>query len=175
MAGLRKGNCYSRKVERPYTRFSKYKARNFVKGVPPSKVARFESGNPFMKYTHRVDLVAVNSVQVRHNSLESGRQVVTRRLELGLNKAFLIKLRAHPHHILRENKILSGAHSDRIGTGMAHSFGKPTGTAAQVHNGKIMFSVYVNVEGIEKAKEALKMAPARMPGRYTIEVHEHKK
>jgi large subunit ribosomal protein L10e len=167
MAGLRKGKCYAH-VKRAFTRKSKYKSKNYVKGVPPSKIARFESGNPHGEYSHQVDLVALQPVQLRHNALESSRQIITRRLDRLLNKDFLIKLRAHPHHILRENKILSGAQSDRMSTGMAHSYGKPIGTAAQVIKGKAIFTVYVNEVSIEKAKEALKMAPSRLPGSYTI-------
>ena len=173
MAGLRKGKCYTR-IKRAFTRKSKYKSKSYVKGIPPSKIARFESGNPHGDYPYQVDLVALKPVQLRHNALESSRQVITRRLDKYLSRDFLIKLRAHPHHILRENKILSGAQSDRMSTGMAHSYGRPIGVAAQIPKGTVVFSVYVKEEHIEKAKEALKMAPARLPGSYTIVSNKRK-
>lgn len=174
MTGLRKGHCYT-KFRRAYTRSSKFKARAYVKGIPPSKIARFELGNPKGIYTHQVDLVSLKQVQIRHNALEASRQVVIRRLEKYLANKFLFRLRAQPHQILRENKIVTGAHADRIATGMAHSFGSPIGVAARVNEGKVIFSVYVQKEGIEIAKEALKMAPPRIPGSYTVIVSEIKK
>ena len=173
MSALRKGHCYTR-VKRAYTRTSKYKSKAYIKGIPPSKIARFELGNPMKTYTHQVSLVSLKPVQIRHNALEASRQVVVRRLEIHLKNNFLFKLRAQPHQILRENKIVTGAHADRIATGMAHSFGSPTAVAARVLVGKPVFTVYVDKEGIDVAKGALKAAPPRIPGSYTVVVSENK-
>ena len=49
MAKLRKFVAY-RRLERPYTRFSKYKRANFVRGRPTCIIARFESGNKNGQY-----------------------------------------------------------------------------------------------------------------------------
>ena len=173
MSALRKGHCYTR-VKRAYTRHSKYKAKGYIKGITPHKIARFELGNTKGTYTHEVSLVSLKPIQIRHNAIEASRQVVVRRLELTLKNNFLFKLRAQPHQILRENKIVTGAHADRIATGMAHSFGSPIAVAARVLKGKPVFTVYVNKEGIEDAKGALKAAPPRIPGSYTVTVSERK-
>lgn len=178
MAGLRKGHCYNKvgSLKRSYSRTSKYKNKAYIKGIPPSKIAKFELGNPKGTYTHEVALVSLKPVQIRHNAIEASRQVVVRRLELGLGASnFLFKVRSQPHQVMRENKIVTGAHADRIATGMAHSFGQPIGLAAQLMKGKPVFSVCVAKEGIEKAKDALKAAPPRIPGSYRISVSEIKK
>ncbi|MEK6835949.1 MAG: 50S ribosomal protein L16, partial [Nanoarchaeota archaeon] len=89
--------------------------------------------------------------------------------ELG-HKGYHLKLLTYPHHVLRENKILGGAHADRLQTGMAHSFGKPIGLAAQVYQGTIIFTTKVDQEGLNVAKKALSLSKPRMPGKYAIEI-----
>lgn len=178
MAGLRKGHCYNKigALKRSYSRTSKFKNKAYIKGIPPTKIARLELGNPKGSFTHEVALVSLKNVQIRHNAIEASRQVVVRRLELGLGASnFLFKVRAQPHQVMRENKIVTGAHADRIATGMAHSFGQPIGLAAQLMSGKPIFSVLVAKEGIEKARDALKGAPPRIPGSYRISVSELEK
>lgn len=66
--------------------------------------------------------------------------------------------------------MLGGAHADRLQSGMAHSFGKVVGTAAQIKRGKEIFTAYVFKDGIGLAKEALKTARPRMPGNYSVEI-----
>jgi len=170
MAGLRKGHCYS-KITRPYTRHSRVKAKSYIKAFPTNKVVRFEMGDSKKQFQYEVSLVAKNDHQIRHNALESSRQIVNRRLynDLG-HKGYCLKLIAYPYHVLRENKILGGAHADRLQTGMAHSFGKPIGLSAQVRAGNTVFLTNVDQEGLNIAKEALSLAKPRMPGKYSIEI-----
>ncbi|MEK6974433.1 MAG: 50S ribosomal protein L16 [Nanoarchaeota archaeon] len=170
MAGLRKGHCYTN-IKRPYTRKSKFQKKGFIKSVPNSKVVRFEMGDPKKQYNTKVMLVSKQDIQIRHNAIESARQIINRNLtnKLGQNNYFF-QVHMVPHHILRENKMLGGAHADRLQTGMAHAFGKPVGLASQVKTGKVMFSVNVNAENIESAKESLLKATPRLPGRATIEI-----
>ena len=167
--GLRKGVCY-RKVTRPYTRKSKYKKKAYIKVVPPHKIVKFDQGNLTKEFEREINLISKDFVQIRHNALESARMVVNRRLHklLGDN-AYHLKLRPYPHHILRENKILSGAGADRLSSGMQKAFGKPMGSAAQVKIGQSIFSVYVDKNNVETAKAALKLAFARLPCRCRIE------
>lgn len=169
MAGLRKGCCY-RLLERPYTRKSKFKSKNYVKAIPNHKIQSFEMGNRNGKFDYKVKLVSRNTLQLRHNAIESARMVVNRQLEKHLGGNYFFKIMIYPHHALRENKMLGGAHADRIQSGMAHSFGKPAGVAAQVKKGKDIFIAYVNKEGVEPAKIAMQNANPRMPGSYLIVV-----
>lgn len=169
MAGLRKGISY-RFLERPYTRKSKFKHRAYVKAVPNSKVVRFDMGDVQKKYPYRVDLIAKDSLQLRHNAIESARQIVNRHLNLKLGNNYYLKIRMYPHHVLRENKMLTGAGADRMQTGMQLAFGRPVGIAAQIKRGKAIFSVKVEKENIDSAKYSLKKAMSRLPGHYGLAV-----
>ena len=163
MGTLRKGHCYN-KITRPYTRKSKFKKKGFIKTIPPIKLARFTMGDRTKTFTSKVVLVTKNDVQIRHNALESARQIVNRNLNKHIGPTnYFFQVNAYPHHILRENKMLSGAHADRLQTGMAHSFGRPVGAAAQVKKNHTIFTVSVNKENINKAIEALKKAASRVP------------
>ena len=165
MAGLRKGISY-RFLERPYTRKSKFKHKSYVKAVPNSKVVRYDMGNVQKQYAYRVDLIAKDALQIRHNAIESARQVINRHLNLKLGNNYYLKVRMYPHHVLRENKMLTGAGADRMQTGMQLAFGRPVGIAAQIKRGKEIFSVKVDKEHIDAAKYALKKAMPRLPGHY---------
>ena len=170
MAGLRKGHCYSR-LERPYTRHSRVKSKSYIKTLPQIKIVRFEMGNTKKQFTHEIRLISNKDHQIRQNGLESARLVVNRHLyeDLGA-KEYYFKLNIYPYHVLRENKMLGGAHADRLQTGMAHSFGKAVGLAAQVKTGKIMFTISVNKDNIEEARISLSKAGPRLPGKSRIEV-----
>jgi large subunit ribosomal protein L10e len=82
--------------------------------------------------------------------------------KLGKN-GFFMQLRMFPHHILRENPLASGAGADRMSTGMARSYGKTIGIAAQVTKGKILFVVSVEEKDIEIGKKALLRAQYKLP------------
>ena len=55
MAGLRKGVCY-RNIVRAYTRRSKYKAKGYIKAIPPLKIVKFDQGNLQKKFDAQVSL-----------------------------------------------------------------------------------------------------------------------
>ncbi len=170
MAGLRPGHC-DRYIGRAYTRKSKFKSKGYIKAAPNSKIVRYIFGDlTKTTFTHQLDYIAQDDVQVRHNALESVRQIVNRWLGNDLGKNYLFTIRAHPHHIIREHKALSGAGADRMSQGMAHAFGKPIGLAAQAPKGKVLMSVKVDKEGIDKAKSALQRANTRLPGHWMIAV-----
>ena len=170
MATLRKGKCY-RHMTRPYTRRSKVKAKAYIKTIPSSKVVRYDMGDPKKNYDFELTLVAKEKGQIRHNAIEYARQVINRRLQEGLGqKAYYLRLLLYPHHVLRENKMLSGAHADRLQTGMAHSFGRTVGLAVRAKEGKALFSIKVLNNGIESARKALRLATPRLPGTYTIQI-----
>lgn len=169
MAGLRKGISY-RFIERPYTRKSKFKHKSYVKAVPNSKVVRFDMGDVKKQYPYRVDLIAKDALQLRHNAIESARQIINRHLNIKLGNNYYFKVRMYPHHVLRENKMLTGAGADRMQTGMQLSFGRPVGIAAQVRRGKAIFSVKVDKKDIESAKYSLRKARSRLPGHYGVAI-----
>ena len=56
---------------------------------------------------------------------------------------FHMRVRVHPYHVIRINKMLSCAGADRLQTGMRGAFGKPQGLVARVSVGDILLSVRV--------------------------------
>jgi len=160
MAGLRPGRCY-RRIKRAYTRKSKYKNLAFIASVPPTKVVKFEYGDLQKEFNTEVNLVSKEAIQLRHNAIESARTVVIRHLDkLGGN--YRLQIRAVPHHVLRENKMITGAGADRMQKGMALSFGRATGLAAQLKKGKVIFTIKLDKANIPAAKEAFVAATYRM-------------
>jgi len=169
MAGIRKFKCY-RKIKRAYTRKSRYKVKGYIKAVPTNKLVKFNFGDNKREFKHKVLLVSKERIQVRHNAIDSARTVVVRRLGDFLGKDFHFQVRAYPHHVLRENKMITGAGADRMQTGMQRSFGKAVGLAAQLKVGTPIFCVYCEKTGIVNARKALRSATPKLPGRCAIEV-----
>ena len=141
----------------PYTR------KKFVRGFPPPKITKFTMGDTQSKFEYEARLIAVKEAQVRHNALEAARIATNRHLGNKLAENYCLRVLPYPHNILRENKMIFGAHADRLQDGMKRAFGKPIGTAARVKSNQIVITVNVNADGIEAAKEALKRGSAKLP------------
>ncbi len=172
MARLRKF-CAYRRLERPYTRKSKFTGKAFVKANPNLKIVRFEMGNNKKAFNYTLRLKSTADMQIRHDSIESARQTSNRLLERTPGKSFyFMKIPIYPHHVLRENPLAAGAGADRMSTGMKKSFGKPIGMAAQVRKGQTLFELKINKPHIETAKKALKRASYKLPCSGRIEVME---
>jgi len=62
-------------------------------------------------------------------------------VKVGGKESFHLRVRAHPYHVVRINKMLSCAGADRLQTGMRGAWGKPNGTVARVNIGQIILSV----------------------------------
>ncbi|MBS3172103.1 50S ribosomal protein L16 [Candidatus Woesearchaeota archaeon] len=170
MATLRKGNCYKH-VTRAYTRRSKYKAKGFIKAIPASKIVRFHMGDVKAEFSRKVMLVSKERMQIRHNALESARVLVNRHLQKNFgNNGYHFLVHLYPHHVLRENKMLTGAGADRMQKGMQKSFGRAVGVAAQTRIGTVVFTIFVNENNLESAKKSMEMARSRMPGTYSVVV-----
>ncbi|MFW5991071.1 MAG: 50S ribosomal protein L16 [Candidatus Nanoarchaeia archaeon] len=170
MARLRKF-CAYRRLERPYTRKSKYRKLSYIKTAPNIKIVRFVGGNLKRDFSIRVDLLADQALQIRHNAIEAARLTCNRYLEKNVGKLdFRLVIRTYPHHTLRENPLASGAGADRMSTGMKKSFGKAIGKAAQVRKDQAVFSVFVEKKHINAAKKALHKASYKFPQSYRIAV-----
>lgn len=155
---LRPGRCY-RKVSGPaYTR------KDYAHANPPHKVAVFETGNKSGQFSLELDLIALEEGNVRSNALESARMASHKYLvsAIGENN-FHLKVRAYPHHIYRENKMLATAGADRLQDGMRLSFGKPTGTAARVWKDGVIITIRLDKRNVEAGKEALRRASLKIP------------
>jgi large subunit ribosomal protein L10e len=173
MPRIRKFVSY-RRIERPYTRNSKYKGKAYVKVTPNIKVVGFELGSPKKKFKYTLNLISKSDLQIRDNALESAKQTSNKILEatLGLS-SYHMKLKPYPHHILRENPLAQGAGADRFSTGMQKAFGKPYGSAAQIKRGSTIFEVSVDKSNIKVAKQALTRASKKLPCSCTIQLKEN--
>merc|ERR1719376_1096864 len=82
--------------------------------------------------------------------------------------AFHLRVRVHPFHVNRINKMLSCAGADRLQTGMRGAFGKAQGTVARVHIGQPIMSVRLREQNEANAIEALRRSKFKFPGRQKI-------
>ncbi len=149
-----------------YTRVSghAYVRREYMGGVPGSKIAIFDMGNLSREFPVSLSLVAKEACQIRHNALEAARIFANRYLVTGIGRNnFYLKIRVYPHHVLRENKLAVGAGADRVSSGMRHAFGRPVSSAARVKSGQKIISVGVEEQNFVLAKEALKRASHKLP------------
>ena len=165
--------CANRALERPYTRFSKFKKMSYVKAKPTCRIVRFNMGPPNKKFAFNMKLISKTSLHIRDNAIESARLSANRLLEPNLGKnGFRMNILIYPHHIIRENPLAAGAGADRMSTGMKCSFGKTVGIAARVKKDQAIFSVDVNKDGFDFGKKALKRASHKLPGNYHTEIVE---
>ncbi|MGQ9759512.1 MAG: 50S ribosomal protein L16 [Candidatus Methanomethylicaceae archaeon] len=154
----RPAHCYRYFDTPAYTR------KEYIRGIPGSKIAKFEFGNPKGNFSAKLTLVTLEAGQVRHNALEAARVIVTKHLSFELGETgYYLKVRVYPHHVLRENKMMAFAGADRLQDGMRKSFGKPAGTAARLDVLQPIMDVYVPEDKKEDAKRALKLAMSKIP------------
>jgi len=177
---LRKGSAYSHRHARPYTRKSKVKQKSYIKAVPNSKIVKFRMGDikGYLagKYPIVMDVQSKEQLQLRDNSIESVRQFLNRFLLEKIGKEFYFEVKVYPHHILRENKMITGAGADRMQTGMSQSFGRTMGRAALIKPGKTIFIVAVLNERHEaEARKLIGSARARISCKLHIETTKAKK
>ena len=171
MASLRKASAYSKKRVLPYTRVSKKKGKSYVKTVPQQKIVKFTMGKErlydYGKLPHVLTLV--ENVQVRQNALEACRQYINKKLDTELNGQYFFKIFPFPHHIQRENKMLTGAGADRMQTGMQLSFGKTAGKSAILKANSNLFMVAVgNVKASFFVRKLYKQIKSKLPGKTRV-------
>ena len=151
----------------PYTR------KEYIGGIPGSKIIRFTMGNTKEDFEYVVRLVNLKEAQMRHNALEAARVAANRVLEAALGrKSYKLKIVPYPHQVLREHKRINVAQADRFQEGMKKAYGKPVGVAARVGRRDTVLYVEVDAEGIEAAEEALNRAGHKLPAPFRIFVEE---
>jgi len=165
---IRKAGSYSKFKTVPFTRKSKVKKKNFIKTVPNPKVVKFKmgdiSGFNQGKYPIVIEVFATESVQIRDNAIEAMRQYLHRFLTEQVGKDYYFEIKTAPHHILRENRMITGAGADRMQTGMALSFGVSMSRAAIVKAGKMLFLVAVMTPKHEQiARELIYSSKTKLP------------
>ncbi len=173
MASLRKANAYSKRIVIPFTRVSKKRKKSFIKVVPPQKIVKFDMGNQKLvsdgKLPYRLSVVSTENIQIRHNALEACRQFINKKLDKELSGQYHFKIIPYPHHIQRENKMITGAGADRMQTGMQLSFGKSMGKAAIVKaNKEIFYFDLPNPKAVVFARVVVNQVKSKLPNKIRI-------
>jgi large subunit ribosomal protein L10e len=159
---LKKGNCMHARNYRA-VKGQAYTRKKFARGFPPPKIVKFTMGDTKGNFEVEAKLVALKRAQVRHSALEAARVATNRLLMDKLVNDYLMQVHPYPHIILRENKMIFGAHADRLQQGMRRSFGKAIGTAARIKSDQTIITVKVKANAVETAKESLKRGSAKLP------------
>merc|ERR1712230_82440 len=114
--GRRPAKCYRYCKNKPFPK------SRFNRGVPDPKIRIFDLGRkrasvdefPFCCH------LAANKYITKTSGKDS----------------FHMRVRVHPYHVVRINKMLSCAGADRLQTGMRGAWGKPYGMVARVNIGQ---------------------------------------
>lgn len=158
------------------------------RGVPDSKIRIFDLGrkkapvddvslpSPRRKtgadggqFPFCAHLVSNEKEQISSEALESSRITANKYIVKTAGKdSFHLRVRAHPFHVVRINKMLSCAGADRLQTGMRGAWGKPYGTVARVNIGQILLSVRCKDQHRAVVIEALRRAQYKFPGQQKI-------
>jgi large subunit ribosomal protein L10e len=164
--GRRPFKCYRQIKNKPYPK------SRFCRGVPDPKIRIFDAGAkraPVDTFPACVHMVSWEKEQVSSEALEAARIAANKYMTKTAGKdTFHLRVRAHPFHVLRINKMLSCAGADRLQTGMRGAFGKPQGTAARVSIGQVLLSIRCKDNHVVAAQEAMRRAKFKFPGRQKI-------
>ncbi len=163
-------DCVEEMKARNYRRLEgmTYSRNEYIHGPPPSRITKYTAGVYRNDYTHELLLIPETDLQIRDVAIESARIAVNKFLTQKLNGRFYLEIKAHPHHVLRENKMIFGAHADRLQEGMRRAFGKPIGRAARVEAGEPVLRLLTYGDGVSVAREALKLAAKKLPKKYYV-------
>jgi len=165
---MRKSSAYSKKHVVPYTRTSKRKGKAYIKTIPQSKIVKFDMGNMDLynkgKLPHVLTLATIEDIQIRQNALEACRQYINKKLDKECAGQYFFKILRFTHHVQRENKMLTGAGSDRMQTGMQLSFGKTIAKAAIMKKNNGIFLIAVATpKSVSSVRHILKQIKSKLP------------
>jgi large subunit ribosomal protein L10e len=164
--GRRPATCYRFCKNKPYPK------SRFCRGVPDPKIRTYDLGArkaDVTEFPYTIHMVSRELEQISSEALEAARIQANKFMATKTNKlGFHLRIRVHPFHVLRINKMLSCAGADRLQTGMRQSYGKPYGTAARVRIGQILMSLRCKENHAEHANEALRRAKFKFPGRQVL-------
>jgi len=164
--GRRPARCYRYCKNRPYIK------SRYLRGVPDPKIQIFDVGRKnalIDEFPLCVHLVSDEYEQLGSEALEAARIVVNKYLTKFAGKdSFHLRVRTHPYHVTRINKMLSCAGADRLQTGMRAAYGKPNGIVSRVDIGQILMSVRAKISHEKYVVEAFRRAKYKFPGRQYI-------
>lgn len=124
------------------TKVNAYKSSSFPKsrynrGVPDPKIRIYDLGRKKASvddFPFCCHLVSDEYEQLSSEALEAARICANKYIVKNAGKeAFHMRVRVHPFHVIRINKMLSCAGADRLQQGMRGAWGKPYGSVARVN------------------------------------------
>merc|ERR1712051_331042 len=164
--GRRPARCYRYQKNKPYPK------SRFNRGVPDPKLRFYDGGKKRASwdlFPACVHLVCDEKQQLTSEALEAARIAANKYMITKAGReAFHIRIRVHPWHVVRINKMLSCAGADRLQTGMRHAYGKALCKAARVNIGSVLISIRTTPDKVENAQEALRRAKFKFPGRQKV-------
>merc|ERR1712013_48396 len=164
--GRRPARCYRFCKNKPYIK------SRYCRGVPDARIQIFDLGRKKANiddFPSCIHLVSLEKEQISSEALEAARISCNKYIgKKGGKDSFHLRIRVHPFHVLRINKMLSCAGADRLQTGMRGAFGKPQGLCARVNIGQILLSVRSRDNVRHHVLEALRRAKYKFPGRQKI-------
>lgn len=164
--GRRPAKCYRYCKNKPFIK------SRYCRGVPDSKIRIYDVGGktaPVEQFPFVCHLVSDEREQMSSNSLEAARIAANKCLTKACGReGFHMRIRAHPFHVLRINKMLSCAGADRLQTGMRHAYGKPDSVVTRVKIGQILISVRSKDQFKAGCIEAMRRAKFKFAGRQKI-------
>jgi len=164
--GRRPARCYRYCKNKPYIK------SRYCRGVPDPKLRIYDLGKKKAnvdEFPFCAHLLSLEREQISSEALEASRISCNKYItKLGGKDSFHMRVRVHPYHILRINKMLSCAGADRLQTGMRGAFGKPAGCVARVNINQILLSIRAKDNVKQHVLEALRRAKYKFPGRQKI-------
>lgn len=164
--GRRPFKCYRQIKNKPFPK-SRYN-----RAVPDAKIRSFDLGRKRAtvgEFPLCVHLVSNAMEQISSEALEAARITCNKYItKVSGRESFHMRIRVHPYHVLRINKMLSCAGADRLQQGMRGAWGKPAGLAARVQIGQVLISIRTRDSNKATVVEALRRARYKFPGQQRI-------
>merc|ERR1711897_593 len=158
--GRRPARCYRYCKNKPYPK------SRFNRGVPDPKIRIFDLGRKRAnvdEFPLCIHLVSNELEQLTSEGLEAARITANKYLVKTAGKeGFHLRVRAHPYHVTRINKMLSCAGADRLQTGMRGAYGKPNGLVARVKIGDPLLSIRCKEQNAKHAFESLRRSKLKI-------------
>jgi len=140
--------------------------------VPDPKIRIYDLGRKKAsvdEFPFCVHLVCDEHQQITSEALEAARICANKNMVKVTGKdSFHLRVRCHPYHVIRINKMLSCAGADRLQTGMRGAYGKPYGLVARVNIGQVILSIRTKDANRPVAIEALRRSRYKFAGRQKI-------
>merc|ERR1712018_162110 len=164
--GRRPARCYRYCKNKPYPK------SRFCRCVPDPKIRIYDLGSKkasVLSFPRHVVMVSDELEQLSSEALEAARICANKYMTKTIGKeSFHLRIRCHPYHVTRINKMLSCAGADRLQTGMRGAYGKPQGLVARVSIGQPILSIRTKKANQKTAFEALRRSKMKFPGRQKI-------